>query len=1171
MTAPLTPGLLVLHGNRLEYLRDAVFDWLARHPLDPLEQEHFLVQSNGAAEWLKMSLARSAGICAATRVELPGRFLWRAYRQVLGRQRVQPQSALERNALTWRLMRLLPSVVGEATFEPIAAFLSGGDLDRRLQLARRLADLYDQYQVYRADWLSFWERGRPMLPTQDHDRDRVPTDQRWQVSLWKAIVAELSRDERASTRPNVHRTFLDALASGAPPAEPLPRRIVLFGASHVSVQALDALAALSARAQVILAVPNPCRYHWADIIDGREAMRASRRRMPDARSRDLSSIPLDAMHLHAHPLLAAWGRQGRDFMRLLDAFDDAEQSRRRFDLPRIDLFDDDPGTTMLAQVQAAIRDLVPLAEHPVRMVSADDRSFVFQVAHGAQREVEILQDQLLTMLADRDHPLDPRDIVVMVPDIETFAPSIRAVFGQYRRDDARYIPFDIADLRSRRSNPLVVALEWLLCIPEKRVRLQEVRDLLDVPAVAARFAISPEALPAAFAWLSGAGVRWGLHEDHRAGLGLGAAGAQNSWLFGLRRMLLGYASGDAASFAGVDPYDEIGGLDASTVGALAALFERLDEWWSMACGDATPSVWAARARTLLAATMGPTDEREKLTVAALQSALATWLEACDAAGFVEPIPLAVMREAWLDGLDGLDAGGRFLAGGVTFCTLMPLRSVPFEVVCLLGMNDGDFPRRIARSDFDLMALPGQSRPGDRSRRDDDRYLMLEALLSARRTLYVGWSGRSARDNTPQPPSVLVAQLCEYLDAKWRDAADGSIVAARTTVHPLQPFSRRYFEGTGLSTYAREWRAAHAGGSDATSTGPASITSAIAAFDPPDGGLTVRQLVRFLKNPVKAFFRARLDVALDDDPDAVDDDEAFGLMGLTLYQAREALVQDPDAALRDGVDATVARRLARLQGAGVLPMFESGRRAADGLRATTVPMLQRWIEHRRRFAELIAPLALRIELAAGCIDDRQDGLYRDGSRTLRLALTPSRLFEKNGVGVRVDRLVETWIHALAASACDHAIYGVVIGADAVLTFRSPEPAAARDTLAMLVQTWRDGMDAPLPFAIRTALARLADGGRPASVYEGDARSGAHAEGSEFCLARVYPDFAALSASGAFTHHVDRVFAPLVAWVNDSVDITAADDGADDGVDDGAGDEADGAVVIATGDDAPDDDA
>ncbi|MBE0546965.1 MAG: exodeoxyribonuclease V subunit gamma, partial [Rubrivivax sp.] len=176
----ITPGLLVLHGNRAEVPAEAVFEWLRRHPLQPLEEEVFLVQSNGVAEWLKMSLATHDGICAATRVELPARFLWRAYRQLLGREAVPAQSALDKLPLTWRLMQLLPTLLDRAGFEPVAGFLRGGDAGRRLQLAQRLADLYDQYQVYRGDWLESWGQGRDVLPRlPGQAAETLPADQAW--------------------------------------------------------------------------------------------------------------------------------------------------------------------------------------------------------------------------------------------------------------------------------------------------------------------------------------------------------------------------------------------------------------------------------------------------------------------------------------------------------------------------------------------------------------------------------------------------------------------------------------------------------------------------------------------------------------------------------------------------------------------------------------------------------------------------------------------------------------------------------------------------------------------------------------------------------------------------------------------------------------------------------
>ena len=528
MTSTITPGLLVLHGNRAELLGEAVFEWLRRQPLEPLEEEIFLVQSNGVAEWLKMTLAETNGICAATRVELPGRFLWRSYRQLLGFEAVPAQSRLDKLPLTWGLMRLLPELMERPGFEPLAGFLRLGGMERRLQLASALADLFDQYQVYRSDWLAAWAAGRDVLPRQlgeaAADAIALPPDQAWQAALWRELQAPLSADERAGSRPQLHSRFVAALQAGQTPLQPLARRVVLFGMTLVPMQTLQALAALSEHCQVVLAIPNPCRYHWADIIDGRELLATKRRRQPLRQGLDLAALSLEEMHAHAHPLLASWGRQGRDFVRQLDAFDDVVQAQERFQIAKVDLFDDAPGETLLTQVQAHIRDLLPLAEHPRPTVAAGDRSIVFHIAHSTQREVEVLHDQLLALLAEAEGALSPRDIVVMVPDIETFAPAIRSVFGQYGRTaDKRFIPYDIADLKERGNNPMGVALEWLLRLPQQRCRLSEIQALLEVPAIAARFGLTPIDLPRLSQWMEGAGIRWGLNVEQRAEMGLGAA------------------------------------------------------------------------------------------------------------------------------------------------------------------------------------------------------------------------------------------------------------------------------------------------------------------------------------------------------------------------------------------------------------------------------------------------------------------------------------------------------------------------------------------------------------------------------------------------------------------------------------------------------------------------
>ncbi|SDC45419.1 DNA helicase/exodeoxyribonuclease V, gamma subunit [Variovorax sp. CF079] len=1154
MTHRIEPGLLVLHSNRTEWLADAVFQWIARQPLNPLEEEVFLVQSNGVAEWLKMTLAAHSGVCAAARVELPGRFLWRAYRQVLGRDAVPAQSVLDKLSMTWRLMELLPAVLPRPGFEPLARFLADGSVARRLQLAERLADLYDQYQVYRSDWLAAWEAGEDILPRAmagNATRSRpLATDQLWQAALWRELLATLDDGERGAIRSRLHGRFVAALQTPQGQATPVARRVVLFGMTHVPMQTLEALSALAAHSQVVLAIPNPSQYHWADIIEGRELLQMERRRQPLRNGRDLATVPMEEMHAHGHPLLAAWGRQGRDFVRQLDAFDDAQATRQRLAGLKIDLFDAQPGVTLLQQVQAGIRDLEPLQDPPRAAIPADDRSIVFHVAHSPQREVEILHDQLLALLAAPARgagaqPLQPRDIVVMVPDIAAFAPAIRSVFGQYRRGDPRFIPFDIADLQERGNNPVLVALEWLLRLPQQRCRASEVRDLLDVPAVAKRFDLDSADLPRLAQWMEGAGIRWGLDLAHRNELDLAACGEQNSWMFGLRRMLLGFAGGPGArAFQGIEPYAEVGGLEASLAGSLADVLGALVQWWQVAATEATPVQWATRVRALLDAFFTPTNERERLTLAAAHDALRDWLAACDTAGFDQCVPLAVAREAWLTGIDAPNLHRRFRAGGVTFCTLMPMRAVPFEVVCLLGMNDGDYPRSSARSDFDLMGLPGQRRPGDRSRRDDDRQLMLEALLSARQVFYVSWVGRSVRDNSAQPPSVLVSQLRDFLQANWR----GDAAAVRTTEHPLQPFSRRYFEAPALSdptkddglfTFAREWRAAHA--ADASTDAVAPPTTAVDA--PATPRLTLAMLTSFLKNPVKHFFRQRLGVVFADEDQACEDDESFGLDGLEEYGLLAQIVAElgaPSAPTPDEpatLNGRINELMGRIQRAGQLPMAEIGRRVEQELAEAALPMLAQWHAVLAEHPEPAAKAPLRLTEDAVTIDDWLDGLRRaspDADGRTWLLLMPSRLqTTAKTPELRPEQLIGAWVRSLVAGACGIAAHGVLVGRDASVSITPMEPDAARTTLAALLAGWREGMTRPLPVACRTALAWLKEKDA-APIYEGNGDF-MRAEGEEACLAREYPDYEALTADGQFEVWAEQLYGPVLHWIAAHVSV------------------------------------
>jgi exodeoxyribonuclease V gamma subunit len=1173
-STPIPPGFIALHSHRSEVLAETLSAWLACQPLAPLEPEVVLVQSNGMAEWIKMALAQQGGVCAATRVELPSRFLWRTYRQVLGAQNVPPDSPLDKLPMTWRLMALLPQCVGEAVFQPVAGFLRGDEPDRLLQLASRLADLFDQYQIYRPDWLEDWAAGRDVLRKASGQVD-LPADQLWQAELWRRVLATLTDTERHATRPALHVRALARLKSGEVLASPVARRVSVFGMSHMPGQLLEMLAALAAHSQVLLAVPNPCQYHWGDIIDGREALKAERKRHAYRDGQVLSDTPYAQMHLHAPALLAAWGRQGRDFIRQLDAFDDVQAALAQTQWPRLDFFDDAPGsdaTRLLTQLQNRIRDLQSAQEPVASPVQGDDASVVFKVAHSPVRELEVLHDQLLQWFHQMPE-VSPRDVVVMVPDIEVMAPAIRAVFGQYKRGDARFIPFDIADLGAQASSPLIHAVEWLLALPQQRGRMSELVELLEVPALAARFGVKPEQLPTLIRWMAGSGIRWGLSATHRAGLGLAACGEDNSALFGVQRMLMGYACGAdpmPSGAAGMDPYPEVGGLDAELAGALAHLLQALMDWWQACATSASPEQWAERARAMLAALFKPQDDADRNALSALDQALNDWVQAAEQAGFAQVVPLAVARSAWLEALKVPKLEQRFRAGGVTFCTLMPMRAIPFQMVCLLGMNDGDYPRRSPRTDFDLLGLPGMARPGDRSRRDDDRQLMLEALLSARRVLYVSWSGRSVRDNSEQPPSVLVSQLRDEIDALW-----GAGTAERlTTVHPLQPFSRAYFEeGSGLRTYAKEWRAAQNANDSPVGASPAgdgaleehehliackasscsgALGPAPAALLPPlDSAqgvpvITLAQLARFLRRPVGAFFRERLQVHLEDERSELHDEELFGLAGLDLYQLLEhELAHVPVDLASEQLPGHVQRVVQGLRKAGALPLAGVGLLEAQKLSHSLETLLAAALNERAGYPHAAQRVLVDLPHAHVHLQDALGGLLAaergqqggqevgpDGAQmALILRANSIARIQVSGEALALpDKLIDVWLTSLAAAAMGQPLPCVVVGRNAVVRVPPQDPEAARTQLQVLLDTWVEGMRWPLPLPPALALKWLDKKDHfnaLLDLYEGSSHQRAEVR-QDPALARTYPTLDTLLATGAFERLAEAVYAPLKAW-------------------------------------------
>lgn len=1059
---------MVLHGNRLEDLRDLLVQFLRTQPLAPLAPEVLLVQSAGMKHWLEVSLAddTALGIFAATRMELPSGFLWQVYRQVLGADQVPTHMPFDKSSLVWRLMRLLPALIEQRpVYQPLQRYLSEAPDGRKLyQLALQLADVLDGYQSYRADWLAAWAQGRDVL-TQPQGPD-LPLDpaQAWQPALWRDLRRDVGEALAEASRAAVHARFmarLQQLSRGGERPAGLPERIVVFGISSLPHQAVEALAALGQLSQVLMLVHNPSQYYWGDLVEGHAQLRQQLRRRQRVKPAQLEAAQAARP---GHPLLASWGKQGRDYLHMLDEFDNVEGYRHR--LVRVEAFvdplDELAQPTQLAQLQSGMLNLqTPVEPWPLR---PDDHSITLVTCHSAQREVEVLHDQLLAWF-EADPALRPRDVMVMVPDIAVFAPHIQAVFGRFAPGQPRHIPYSVAD-RSPRQSPIVQALQALLSLPQSRVTLSDWLGLFEVRALRQRFGLGEVEVDELHTWLQQAGVRWGLDESHRQRFGLppGVAGASyNTWAFGLRRLLLGYALGEGDSaqvWAQTLAQPALSGLDAAVADALLDWVDAITETLEALAQERPAAEWGQVFRGVVERFFEAADDAETRQIDALLAPLEAWLQACEQAGLDSPLPLEVAREHWLSQLQEGGLQQRFLGGGVQFGTLMPMRSIPFRVVCLLGMNDGDYPRQTAPRDFDLMA--SSWRAGDRSRREDDRYLFLEALLSARDRLYLSWQGHRATDNAERPPSVLVAQLIEHLHSGWQPACE-------PRQQPLQPFSEAYFRaGSGFRTYDSDWAQAHQVKPEGPTDEPASDPGLVPVPEP----LSLHALRQLLRQPVEVFFKARLGVVLAELDEAGEDTEPFALDGLDKYLAGQSVLEavDPEQAL------------AELPLRGLLPLAAFGQRDLLELHGRVAVVQERLAPWAERYPQPVPAQAIDLLVDGLRLQDQLSGLFGPDDSSapaeglwpgpcLQRVQRPGAVLQGKGKeqGARVEVLAAVWVNHLAGCAQGLALTSTVLGLDGQIVLRPLAPAQALAILSGLVQVYRAAWARPLPVACLSAWA------------------------------------------------------------------------------------------------------
>lgn len=940
LAGAILAGVLHVHrAERADGLVAALGGLLREAPADPFAAEVVAVPTRGMERWLTQRLSgrlgategRADGVCANVAFPAPRRLVADAVATASG---VDPDAdPWLAEHLVWPLLDVVEGCLREPWLASLAAHLGAGDAEsdgarrgRRLSTVRHIADLLDRYGLHRPAMVRAWARGEDV----DGLGRALPDEALWQPELWRrlreriAVPGPAERMEAACARLRAEPALLD-----------LPHRLSLFGLTRLPAGRLEVLRALAAHRDVHLFLLHPSPVLWERVAAVRARLPAVVRRSEDP----TATLPSSS-------LLASWGQDARELQLVVGGGGPAADHHHPVD---------QRGATLLGRIQADVRadraaPGAPLPGEDDRRPLLDprDRSVQVHACHGRARQVEVARDAILHLLED-DPTLEPRDVIVMCPDIEAFAPLIHATFGVgalLADDDPDDAPADtglpdlrvrLADRALRQTNPVLGVVARLLELTGARLTASQVLDLADRDPVRRRFGFDDDDLTRIQEWIADGGIRWGLDAAHRAPFKLESLAA-GTWRAGLDRLLVGVALTEDAHrlYHGVLAIDDVESGAIDLAGRFAELVDRLGAALDALGAAQTVAGWAA-AIAAAADALTATGARDGWQRAELQRLLDDVAEQARVGGRADTTSLlpAEVRALFAERLQGRPTRANFRTGHLTICTLVPMRSVPHRVVCLLGLDDGAFPRKAHRDGDDLMLADPYA--GDRDARTEDRQMLLDALLAASDRLIVTYTGNDERTNAPRPPAVPVGELLDVVDRTVR-VADGAPARAQVVVrHPLQPFDPRNFE-PGRVVRERAWSfdrvaldgaraivAPRAGEEPFLRAPLADVSGPVVELD---------GLVRFAERPVRAFLRQRLGISVADYEEDVADALPVELDGLGVWAVGQRLVDGVLAGA--GIDACVAAEVAR----GTLPPGALSAQVIERVRPTVLGIAAR---------------------------------------------------------------------------------------------------------------------------------------------------------------------------------------------------------------------------------------
>ena len=869
-------GFFVYQSRDLWLLFSKALDVLRSTKLkNSLEKKLVVMPSDGMARWFSLEMAKNEnlGICANIEFLSPDNYLKRFAEINLGVG--SELSPWDKNSLRWILFDILESLKG-ATFKKIRNYF-GDDSSRRYLLAGKIADLFDQYFIYRTQMIESWKEGK-----QFYKKD---SDEKWQMDLFIKAAEKIQGEDRV----DIYRKFISKCKD--PQSQTLKdQHILLFGISSMSRYHLDLFHALSEIIRVDLFLLSPSEEYWAYV-----------------RKKKNEDDP------ESNRFLGDLGKSGRVFMDMLYSIDVIQ--------PEVLPAENKAPQTDLEKIKSDINNVDEEGAYDKK----PDNSVVINGCWGKMREVEVLKDQLLEAFSD-DSDLKPSDVIVMTPDIQGYAPYIRAVFDKIEGEVS--IPYSIGDVSVSNEGMVIPVFLKMLHMIGTVFKKSDVLSIFEKESVYRKFRVDKKDLESIKTAVERSGIRWGVDRRFRENMDFPPY-EQNSWRFGIDRMILGYSmKGEGKKiFSGVMPYDDIEGGSAVSIARFITFTEKLFKSVETFSMDRTVSDWSARLNELVdemfEAVQENTNEIRYLRL--VFESLKKSAQLSEFSGAVSwKIVLAFLEEF----LTGGSYGRGFINGNVTFCSMKPMRAIPFKVVCMIGMNDDVFPGEQVKNLFDLMTK--YPKPEDRNNVESNRYFFLESLISAQNRLIISYNAKSVRDSSDNLFSSPVKLLKDYLDEKKS--------GFKEIIQPLQPFSAKYFENNdGLFTFSESnfsiiSRLAQ-GFKENTNVKPLEIDN--------EGILDIKleDLIGFFMNPARTFFRKRLGVTFPYIQEKVEDNELFSINALDAYHFKNEYLK----VVEDGGSATDFRK--KMHGEGKIPHGPAGKVLLNGSVADMSGFIEKIRDHK----------------------------------------------------------------------------------------------------------------------------------------------------------------------------------------------------------------------------------